>query len=598
MSNAPRKAPSLSRKTFTALFLTVAVVVLTGGFLGTRALERQAVRHLTQSLTTGARLMEAEMANALATSATVAGVQPIVEGLGARAGYRVTLVNVAGVVLGDSEQAEATVPLMENHKDRPEVRAALAGQIGTSLRYSTTVDYPMLYVALPLSARGHLTGVLRVAVPATVVAELRQQIRTTVLWSLAIGLALATVLGMWLTRRITKPLHRLTQTARAYAAGDLTQRAEPAPIREVQTLAETLNTMAQAIREQLGALTTERHQASAILESMAEGVMALDSKGRILLSNPSAHVLLDLASPQVTGQSLFEVVRHHEIQELLRGVLQNRQRMTRDLRIFQPKERSLRIHAVPCQGCGPSGPCAVLVIQDVTEHHRYEELRREFVANVSHELKSPLTGIQSMTETLLAGAIHDAMNNERFIRLIDEEAQRLSRLIEDLLSLSQLESRAEPLRRSRLELKPLIDSVLSSLRPGIDQRRLTVSVDCPRGLTVNADPDRLRQVFVNLIDNAIKYNKDGGAISICATQDSDRVTVTVADTGIGIPQPDLPRVFERFYRVDKARSRELGGTGLGLSIVKHIVDTHGGTVSVTSEPGTGCAFSFTLPLRP
>jgi two-component system phosphate regulon sensor histidine kinase PhoR len=265
--------------------------------------------------------------------------------------------------------------------------------------------------------------------------------------------------------------------------------------------------------------------------------------------------------------------------------------------IFQPKQRSLRIHAVPCEGCGPSGPCAVLVIQDVTEHHRYEELRREFVANVSHELKSPLTGIQNMTETLLGGALHDEANNERFVRLIDDEAQRLSRLIEDLLSLSQLESRTEPLVRSPVGLKSVIESVVASLQPGIDRRRLTLSLECPGELTVNADPDRLRQVFVNLIDNAIKYNKDGGTISISAMQDNAKVTFTVADAGIGIPQQDLPRVFERFYRVDKARSRELGGTGLGLSIVKHIVETHGGAVSVKSELGQGSAFSFTLPLR-
>ncbi|OGW91852.1 MAG: hypothetical protein A3D28_05100 [Omnitrophica bacterium RIFCSPHIGHO2_02_FULL_63_14] len=221
------------------------------------------------------------------------------------------------------------------------------------------------------------------------------------------------------------PLRQLTRTAEAYAKGDLTQQAQGAPIREVQALAETLNAMVQAIHRHVEELTTERNQAAAILESMAEGVIALDPKGRILLSNPSARSLLDLTSPQMTGQSLVEVVRHREIQDLLQEALQHRQRTTQDVRVFHPKERSLRIHAVPCQGCGPSGPCAVLVIQDVTEHDRYEALRREFVANVSHELKSPLTGIQNMTETLLGGALHDEANNERFVHLIDEEAQRL-----------------------------------------------------------------------------------------------------------------------------------------------------------------------------
>jgi two-component system phosphate regulon sensor histidine kinase PhoR len=415
--------------------------------------------------------------------------------------------------------------------------------------------------------------------------------------SLGIGLVLAVGLWAWLTRRVTTPLSRLARVAKAYAEGDLTLNAPTASVREIRELAEALNIMAQTIRNRLDELTTERNQATAILESLAEGVIAVDPQGRIVLANPAAHALLGLTAQPLRDKSLFEAVRHRGIRELGHTVLRDHQRLTKDITLFQPDERLLRVHGVPCQGCEPTGPCAVLVIQDVTEHNRNEQLRKEFVANVSHELKSPLTSIQGLTETLLGGAVHDPTSNHRFVQLIAEDTSRLSRLIDDLLSLSQIESRASPLKLDAVELKPLVESVVASLQRGIEQRRLTVNLAIPSGLAARADAGRMRQVFVNLIDNAIKYNKEGGAMTVSAAQEHARVVITVADTGIGIPEQDLPRVFERFYRVDKTRSRELGGTGLGLSIVKHIVESLGGIVSVTSELGRGSAFSFTLPLR-
>lgn len=366
--------------------------------------------------------------------------------------------------------------------------------------------------------------------------------------------------------------------------------------RQIQSLESTTAAHSQTIRQRIDELTTERNQATAILESMAEGVIAVDPQGRILLMNPAANVLLGLTGQPVRNKSLFEAIRYHELQEVVRTVLRQHQRATQDIAVFQPQERRLRLHAIPCQGGGPTGPAAVLVIQDVTESHRYEQLRREFVANVSHELKSPLTSIHSLTETLLEGALNDPAHNTRFVRLIDEDAARLARLIDDLLALSQIESQAVPLKLSAVELKPLVESVAASLQPGIGQRRLSVTLDIPTGILARADPDRLRQVLANLLDNAIKYNKDGGTIKIVAARHDGWIKVTVADTGVGIPEQDLPRIFERFYRVDKARSRELGGTGLGLSIVKHIVESHGGQVTVRSQVNRGSTFSVTFPL--
>ena len=385
-----------------------------------------------------------------------------------------------------------------------------------------------------------------------------------------IGLGPAAVVWVWLTRRVIRP--------------------------KVRELTDALQTTTQTLRARIEELTTERNQATAILESMAEGVIAVDATGRMLLINPAAAVLLGITRERALGQSVFEVVRHQDAHVLIRSVLQTHQLASREVALFQPRERILRLHGVPCAGSGPSGPSAVVVIQDVTEAHHYEQLRKDFVANVSHELKSPLTSIRSLTETLLEGALSDPANNRRFVQLIEEDAARLARLIEDLLALSQIESQAVPLRLSVVPLRQLVEATAALLRPHMTTRKLTIALELSDGLAVRADPDRLRQVLFNLLDNAIKYNADGGAVTVSATPAEEWVQITVADTGIGIPEADLPRIFERFYRVDKARSRELGGTGLGLAIVKHIVEAHGGAVSVESHLGHGSRFSFTLPL--
>lgn len=445
-------------------------------------------------------------------------------------------------------------------------------------------------------SRTTLTWLFLTVIVGWCVGLLIQPLHRTPLSSLVIALLVLLALGAWLTQRITQPLHRLTQIALAYARGDLTQQAPSASVQEVQELAKALNTMAHTFRRQLDELTAERNQVTAIVGSMAEGVIAVDAQERVVLMNPAAALLLGVTAHEVIGQPLVELIRQPEIQELLRGVVQDRQRRTATVTLFHPAERIVRVHGVPRQEPGSAGPDAVLVIQDITELTRYEELRKEFVANVSHELKSPLTSIRSLTETLLGGALDDPAHHRRFVHLIDEDARRLTRLIDDLLALSRLESQAVPLKRSTVRLHVLVESVVDSLRHAIDERHLTIVNRLPADLLVFGDPDWLRQVFLNLIGNAIKYNREGGEVTVSSASDAARLTVTVVDTGLGIAPEHLPRIFERFYRVDKARSRDLGGTGLGLSIVKHVIEAHGGTVSVTSQINQGSAFSFTLPL--
>lgn len=341
----------------------------------------------------------------------------------------------------------------------------------------------------------------------------------------------------------------------------------------------------------------ERLQAEAILESLAEGVVAVDSQGNFVSINPAARALLGIGPQPLNGHSLFERVRQRDLHDLVREVMGSGRLILRDLPLFVPRERILRVQGVPCSAPGPSGARVVLLLQDVTDQHRYDRLRREFVANVSHELKSPLTSIRSLTETLLDGGLEDPGCNRRFVSLIEEDSTRLARLIDDLLILSQVESRAIPLRLSAVDLSQVLQNLLAPREVLIAERKLRIISRLDPELQVRADPDRLRQVLDNLLDNAIKYSPEGGRVEILAYPvEQHLVQVRVHDQGPGIPPEARGRVFERFYRVDKNRSRELGGTGLGLSIVKHIVESHGGRAWVEGTVGEGSQFCFTLPL--
>ena len=453
----------------------------------------------------------------------------------------------------------------------------------------------MLYLAWPvMHEEGRVLGVLRVAVPATALDELRRDLFGAVAWSLVLGGALAWLFGWALSRRMTEPLRELVGIATVYAEGNLSAPVPAAPVREVHALGQALQAMADRLRAGMDVLATERNQATAILDRLAEGVIAMDREGRILLLNEAARRLLGLAPQTAAGANFFEVVRQHELTAFVSEGLKAPAHASRPVRLLHPEERLLLVHLVPAPA-ESAGPHLVLVLQDITESERYERLRKEFVANVSHELKSPLTSIRSLTETLLDGALQDAEHNRRFVELIDQDAARLTRLIDDLLALSEIESQAMPLRLAEVPLRALAESVVGAVHAAAEARRLSVSVEIPAELTVEADPDRLRQVLSNLVENAIKYNRDGGRIRLTARRQPAAVELEVEDTGIGIPPEDQDRVFERFYRVDKARSRELGGTGLGLAIVKHIVDAHGGQVSVRSRPEHGTTFTVRLP---
>lgn len=335
----------------------------------------------------------------------------------------------------------------------------------------------------------------------------------------------------------------------------------------------------------------------AILSSMTEGVVVLDKSGNIIIANSAIRKIFDLNDRELTGLSTLEVIRNYDLHVFLNEVLQAKKPMTKEIEMLSPVNKIFEIHASPFWQENGDFKGVVAVFYDITELRKLERIRSEFVANVSHELRTPLSSIKGYVETLLDGAINDSENNMKFLNIINEHTKRLDRLINDLLDLSKIETKRIELKLEVLNIKDTINKVISLLKTKTDEREITIETNIPEDLLqIKADKNKLEQVFFNLLDNAIKFNVDKGRITISVEILADKIRIDISDTGIGIPEKDLPRIFERFYRVDKTRSRELGGTGLGLSIIKHIVELHEGTVSVESKLNKGSKFSFTLPL--
>jgi two-component system phosphate regulon sensor histidine kinase PhoR len=415
-------------------------------------------------------------------------------------------------------------------------------------------------------------------------------------------LALALALAVWwlFSRRVTEPVAQMRAVAHRMAEGEFDRQAPVHGTGEIAELGAALNRMASRLKEKIEDLDRERSKLAAVLDGMAEGVIALDPRGRILLVNPTARAMFTLQAQPAEGRPFVEVVRQKALLDLLEAcrACAPGETCRREVELGPPLGRILEAHAVPVR-FGAEGAGSLLVLHDITALRHLEQVRKEFVANVSHELRTPLTSIRGYLETLLDGGLEDATQARRFLEVAHTHTERLSRLVDDLLQLSDLETGKVTLKPAPVALHEVAGHVLAMLDSPAAQKHITLCNDVPPDLAVRADRDRLAQILVNLVDNAVKYTPEGGRVAVgAARQPGGQVEVRVADTGIGIPSTDLPRLTERFYRVDKARSRELGGTGLGLAIVKHLVQAHGGELTIESELNRGTTVRFTLPAQP
>jgi two-component system phosphate regulon sensor histidine kinase PhoR len=505
--------------------------------------------------------------------------------LGAEIETRVTIVAFNGTVLGDSEEDPST---MENHANRPEIMDALAKGVGESTRYSTTLEQMMMYVAVPISYQDEILGVARVSLPLTAVENVVHQVAVIIIIAMVVATALV-ILAAWVIARITtRPIRRLTAASKRIASGELGQKITIEAKDEVGELTHAFNEMSAKTKELVEAISEGRTRLATILDNMTDAVIMIDSEGNISLANRAAENLFNIKDAE--NKPLIEAVRDHEVDELLKLCLKTDKTQTVQYESNASK-RYLRAIAVPIAHIG-----VLLLFQDLTELRNLQTTRRELIGNISHEFRTPLAGIKAMVETLGSGAIDDKKTAQDFLTRIDSEVDRLTQLVAELTELSRIETGKAELKKEAVDLNQLVDEVIAQLSPQAERQKLSISREFAADLpAVPADKDRVRQVIANLVHNAIKFTPAGGRITITSRALEGSVIVDIADSGIGIPKEELPRVFERFYKGDKARAGE--GTGMGLAIAKHVIEAHGGSIWVRSEEGKGSTFSFSLPLQ-
>ncbi|MFW6287230.1 MAG: ATP-binding protein [bacterium] len=580
------------RRQLILLFLIVQLILLLGLMIYYNYSQRQLyLDHLKSSLYNQANLIkEFKITNINQASPGI--INQWSKEMSVKINKRITIVDKYGIVIADSDY---NTEEMDNHIDRPEIQDVLGGQdIGTAIRYSNTLNMDMYYLAIPIRSEESLTGFIRVS-------ESLEDINKTISSNITSNLLffffmlLITLLLVWkLTKDIINPLSQITRIADNLARGNFQEKIMIKGYdNEIGTLARVFNHMAKQLESKINQISEEKNRAEAILTSMVDGLIATDINLKIRIINPAAKKIFELGNIAVKGIRVIEVFRHHEIEHTLDTAMEENEIITKEIVIQKTETRTLKCNFVPInndQGLVTGG---IVVFSDITELRRLEQMRKEFVANVSHELRTPLTSIIGYLDTILENDIDDMNTIERFLYIIKKEADRLAVLIKDLLDLSKLEGKNKYVLRPGL-LNNLIEKSILILKEKARKKDIEIRKEVSSEFMVYMIPEQIEQVLINLMDNAIKYTSAGGVIVVRAYYRYDKVVIEVSDNGIGIPPEEQDRIFERFYRVDKARVRSFGGTGIGLSIVKHVIQNHNNKIEVESQPDKGSTFRFYL----
>jgi two-component system phosphate regulon sensor histidine kinase PhoR len=569
---------------FTGYLVLILISIMITGFITLKFTEQNYMDMTEERLVENAKVIK----EYIISYADERALEDFAVGFSRQFGIRLTIIAPDGSVTLDTSKDAST---MEKHTNRPEIASARRGEVGKNIRYSDTLDTNMMYVAIPLQEENE---VLRLAVPLdTVQSKIRHQWRIIIL-ALLVALGIAVYQGNHFSAGVTKPVLEMVDLSHRIARGEFGRMAEGQYRDEMEELVYAFNSMASRLKQSIGELKANSLKLEAILSSISDGVIAVDSYMRIILINPTAKRLFRLEE-NVLGEYFLEVFHFDQFYIMLQKIMNKKETSTMELILNQGDEKILRVNGAPIlEESNFLG--AVILVQDITELRKLEQVRTDFVANVSHELKTPLTSIKGFVETLRGGAIENKETAVKFLDIIQIEADRLSRLINDILSLSELESSRNSLLADKINIAAIARDTLDMMKAYADTKNITLENSVLQDeVWIHGSADRIKQMLINLVDNAIKYTPTGGKVTVMLEDLKDTVICRVRDTGIGIAEEHIPRLFERFYRVDKGRSRSQGGTGLGLAIVKHIVLSMKGRIEVKSQVGKGSEFSIFIP---
>ena len=590
-----RKKKRLVWHLFPSYLLITIVSLVAVSWYATAALHRFYLHQTSQDLQARAHLLEKQIFSLL-TPLDADVVDAICKELGQLSATRITVILPDGTVIGDSRD---TPRFMDNHAGREEMEVALKGRIGKSMRYSNTLQQRMMYVAVPLMEDDRVVVVVRTSLSVSSLDEAMNAVRLKIAIGGLVIAVLAAGMSYYVSRRISRPIERIREGAQHFSAGNLAHRLPAFGAEEMAAVAESLNRMAVQLDDRLKTVVRQRNELEAVLSSMMEGVAAVDQSEQIIRMNQAAGRMFDCDPADATGRHIQEVIRNLALQRFVVRALSSGKTVEEDFIVYRGDERVLNIRCSPLFDASNHQIGTLLVVNDVTQLRHLENVRSDFVANVSHEIKTPLTAIKGFVETLQQGSVDRPEEQGRFLDIVLKHVNRLNAILEDLLSLSRIEQENDQ-KQIQLEngsIKEVVQTAVQVCQPKATAKQIKVNLDCPEEITTHIDATLLEQALVNLIDNAVTYSGRDSTVQIWAGREDAEVIIRITDQGPGIHRRHLPRLFERFYRIDKARSRKLGGTGLGLAIVKHIIQAHGGHVTVDSTLGKGSTFTIHLPLE-